>query len=157
MQDIQTFSIMIATTGLLVGILYHINTLRNAKQTRQAQLYMQFLKLGMDKDLLRDLLEVNELDWKDAAELGQWYYDLEHKIKFRSVLAYYTGLGTMVKENLIKLDIVPDIFTIAVRDFWEKYQPAFAALPNSPYAHYANASDMVEYLYREILEGISKQ
>jgi hypothetical protein len=147
---------MIATTGLLVGILYHINTLRNAKQTRQAQLYMQFLKFGMDKELIKDLLEINEWKWKDAKELGQQYDSLDDKAKFRSVVAYYTGLSTMVKENLIKLDIIPNIVTIAVRDFWEKYQSVFVAIPNSPYPHYADAFEMIEYLYRAILDRNTK-
>ncbi|MHA2423461.1 MAG: hypothetical protein ACXAEF_01660 [Candidatus Thorarchaeota archaeon] len=156
MQDIQTLSIAIGTAGLLIGILYHINTLRNAKKTRQAQLYMQFLTMGMDKDLIKDLLEVNDWDWKNAVELSQQYNTLDHKAKFRSVVAYYTGLGTMVKENLIKLNIVPDLFIIAVRDFWEKYQPVFVNIPNTPYPHYASAFDMIEYLYREIRKKEAK-
>jgi hypothetical protein len=106
----------------------------------------------MNKELLRDLLEINELVWKDPEDLAIRYNTLDDKAKFRSVLSYYIGMATMVKENLIDLKIIPDMFTIAVSDFWEKYQPAFATLSTGPYTRFEHALDMVEYLYQTIQE-----
>ena len=145
MQDIQTFSIVIATIGLLVGITYYIIILRNSKHTRQAQLYMQFLTMSMNKEWIQDAIEVYQWVWKDVTEYNLRYSSLEAAAKIASVAQYFIGMGTMVKENLIKPQMVPALLAVIIRGFWKKYQPILAHLTDD-----VHAFDMIEYLYHRI-------
>jgi hypothetical protein len=108
---------------------------------------MSFITLGMDKDLIKDLFEVNNWEWKDEKELQQRYNTPDHYAKFGAVIQYYIGMGTMVKKNLIKSDMVPTGIALLVRSFWKKYEPIAARLTDDPHAF-----DMIEYLYHEIKE-----
>ena len=145
MQDIQTVSIMIATTGLLVGIAYHIISLRNAKQTRQAQLYVQFMNLGMETELIKYLMIVNEWVWKDMEEFSKVVESVDARAKFSKAVQYYNGMSIMVKENLIKLEMVPELLDISAQTFWDKYKPLFG---------HSRRFAKIEYLCQEIQKAI---
>lgn len=141
MQEIETISIVLATAGLLVGIIYHIIGLRNARQTRQASLYMQFLTTGMDKDLIKDFMEVNEWVWKDMEEFSKVVESPDAKAKFGAVLQYITGMSTMVKNNLIEIDMIPIMLEVSIHEFWKKYKPLFGTFKRWT---------KVEYFYQEM-------
>jgi hypothetical protein len=148
MQDIQTVSIAIATIGLLVGIIYHIISLRNATQTRQAQLYMQFMNIGMDNELIKDLMIVNEWVWKDMEEFSKVVESVDARAKFSTAVQYYNGMSIMVKENLIKLEMIPELLDVSVQTFWKKYQPLFG---------HSRRFDKIEYLCQEIQKAIPQR
>ncbi len=148
MQEIETVSILIATSGLLVGIIYHIISLRNANQTRQAQLYMQFMNIGMDKELIKDLMDVNEWEWKDEEEFAKVVETTEAKAKVSAAVQYYNGMSIMVKTNLIKLDMIPELLDISVQTFWKKYKPIFG---------HSRRFDKIEYLCDEIQKWTAEQ
>ena len=138
---------MLATTGLLVGIIYHIISLRHAKHTRQAQLYVQFMNIGMNTELIKDLMIVNEWVWKDMEEFSKVVESIDARAKFSKAVQFYNGMSIMVKENLIKLEMVPELLDVSVQTFWERYKPLFG---------HSRRFDKIEYLYLEIKKSEPK-
>jgi hypothetical protein len=50
MVDVQTISVAVTATSLVIGIIYYIFTARTTIQTRQAQLFMQLYSKWQDKE-----------------------------------------------------------------------------------------------------------
>ena len=152
MIDAQTISIVIAAASIVIATIYYITIVRNANRTRQAQLFMQFHSKGMDKELIKDMTEINlSWAWKDVDEFFQKYgpeTNPDAWAKFVSVWTYYEGVGTLVKKNLINVEIIPEILAIAIVDFWEKIQPV--ANQYSQQLRRPQAFDGTETLYRKI-------
>ncbi|MCW4051952.1 MAG: hypothetical protein NWE78_01920 [Candidatus Bathyarchaeota archaeon] len=152
MIDAQTISIVIAAASIVIATAYYITIVRNANRARQAQLFMQFHSKGMNKELIKDMTEINLCwTWKDADEFFQKYgpeTNPDAWAKFVSVWAYYEGMGTLVKKNLINVEIIPEILAIAIVDFWEKIQPV--ASKYSQQLRRPQAFDGVELLYHKI-------
>ncbi len=152
MVDADTISIVIAATSIVIATAYYITIVRNTNRTRQAQLFMQFHSKGMNKELIRDITEINvSWTWKDVDEFFHKYgpeTNLDAWAKFVSVWAYYEGMGTLAKKNLINVEMIPEMLAIAIVDFWEKIQPV--ANQYSQHIQRPQAFDGTELLYRKI-------
>jgi len=150
--DAQTISMVIAAASIAIAATYYITIVRNTNRTRQAQLYTQFHSKSMNKELIKDLLEINiSWKWKDVDDFFQKYGPEKNPdafAKFVSVGAYYEGMGTLVQKILVSIDMIPEILAIAVVDFWEKIQPVATQL--SKQLRRSQAFDGIEHLYREI-------
>lgn len=152
MIDAQTISIVIAAASIVIATTYYITIVRNTNRTRQAQLFMQFHSKGMNKELIKDMTEINlSWTWKDVDEFFQKYgpeTNPDAWAKFVSVWAYYEGMGTLAKKNLINIEMIPEILAIAIVTFWEKVKPV--ANQYSQQLRRPQAFGGIELLYRKI-------
>jgi len=113
MVDVQTVSVVIAITGLVIGLIYYTLILRNANRTRQATLWMQLYSLYINQQVLEMSLEVlTQWEWTDLDDFEGKYGPKTNAKAYSMWLAlsnYFEGIGMLVKKGLIDVDMVDDV------------------------------------------------
>jgi hypothetical protein len=156
------------TFGILVGIIYYITIMRNAKKnqqltliaqeqaldTRQAQLFMHIYSNWYRKDFWENwdkTMEFDYIDFDDAiSKLSP-----EARRSIRSIFAFFEGMGVLVKRGLIEASLIDDLMSAMVVSFWEKwgdFYVEYRVRRNTPMV-----AEWVEYLYNEIKPIMKEQ
>jgi hypothetical protein len=132
----QTVFQFLQTASIMVGITYYILTLQNQKrnqketlETRQVQLYMQIYNQGINnRNFIEAFHRIQNLKWDNSQE----FLDLvdynnpetrENAVALGTLVGYYEGVGTLVKENMLSIRWVALLFGSWTRMFWEKIKP----------------------------------
>jgi hypothetical protein len=124
---------ILQTAGIFVGIIYYITIMRNAQrtreltlraqeqavETRQAQLFMQLYTRWQDFDWS----EIGPLLSPRLSGYEEFVEKRDNDPKFRKavgdLVAFYEGLGVIVKEGYLSMRLVALMWAGATRMFWE--------------------------------------
>ena len=157
LAEIQAAYYMVAATGVLVAAVYYVlnirATQRNSKaslETRQAQLYAQIYGEFSSKEMSDADFELMHLELKTVSD---WNRLLEDKTKYSAWnmwSCYYEGIGVMVRENVIDIKWVAELFSSPLIWFWERYKPLIMLFRSE--MNYPRANCELEYLYNRVLE-----
>ena len=164
MVDLQTISLLVQIVGVsatataaVVGVNSYINSNKRAQETRdreletrQAQLYAQIYEGFKSKEMQDADFELMHLELKTVAD---WHRLLEDKAKYSAWnmwSCYYEGIGVMVRQNLIDIKWVAELFSGPLIWFWERYEPIVMSMRNE--MNYPRANSELEYLYDRVLE-----
>ena len=153
MVDFTLAFMALQTVSIMVGVIYHIMTLRNQSQTRQAQLFMQVYS-QYTGGKYEQWNEISQWEWEDFDDFNRKYGDLESRNKWSSIGGYLEGLGVFVKEGLVPVRLVSLFITNLTRTYWEKFGPIieeFRVRENVP-----RGGSETEYLYRAIMAYTEK-
>jgi len=164
MVDLQTISVVIAATSVVIGVVNSILSSRRSEktmqitlETRQAQLFMQ-LYTRINERELHDLISeiLVRWEWSNLDEFLEKYgpeNNFEASLNFSMVGTYLNGMGILVRENLVDIRLVTR-FGSFVKAFWEKIEPIiedWRELHDFP----RMLSD-TEYLYNEMMKYTEK-
>ena len=154
---IETVSYIIGALGVFVAAVFYVLNLRisqrNMKhtlETRQAQLYAQIYEGFKSKEMQDADFELMHLELKTAAD---WHRLLEDKAKYSAWnmwSCFYEGIGVMVRQNLIDIKWVAELFSGPLIWFWERYEPIVMSMRDE--MNYARANSELEYLYDRVLK-----
>jgi hypothetical protein len=150
--------------ALTVSILYYALNLRTSNktqqlqlETRQAQLFMELYREYRDPAFRKMYQEVSEWPWVDNEDFRRKYSpeaSIEKYSLYASVMAYFEGIGVLVKRGLLGIDMVYDLLSIQIRSVWEK---------NREQTYWARKTldmpqlwDDFEYLYNELMKYIEE-
>jgi hypothetical protein len=156
MIDITEISAVVAAAGVLVGVVYYILDMRNqarARQdmvkTRQAEILMRLHSAFSTKEMCEAALKYISTEYKDyddfVEKYGSPFAEGQVQTVFVMIGMFFEGIGILLKNRLVQLDLVTDLF--AVELFWLKWKPLAEGLrkqTNNP--HYM---EWFEYLYDE--------
>jgi hypothetical protein len=163
MIDIQTALTYLTLISVPVGVFYHIMTLQNTRknqeitlkaqqlqlETRQAQLFTQLYNEFKKKDFLKLTLDIQQWEFEGWDEFLSKYGAMtspELYSSFYSVGAFYEGIGVLVKRNLIDIELVDDMISGPILNFWNKFGEAIKEGQKiNP-----NVFEYTEYLAKEI-------
>jgi hypothetical protein len=96
--------------------------LRNQKETRQAQLFMQvYNQFTMEK--YKHLWELMRWEWKDYDDLRDKYSGIENRQKMSAINSWFEGLGVLVRSDLVPIGLVVSFIGEVILNYWEKYGP----------------------------------
>jgi hypothetical protein len=123
--DVQTISIVIAATSVVIGVINSIMSNRRAEKQRQMQLftdiYSHFLQEDFAKnwDTVMNVLKVS--NFKEMMEQMESQTDREAFIAGGHVgrLIAYVCVG--INRGYIDIDIVDDLIANRIIEYWEKY------------------------------------
>ncbi len=127
MVDLQTISIGLATLSFILAITYYTFNIRHARQTRQAQLFMQLTSQIFTKDAMSDNIDLLDMKWDDLKDFYRKYDSSVNKDNFvkRFLVWYrYDQIGFLLYKGLIDRD-----FTYALMGgmnaswVWNKFEP----------------------------------
>ena len=160
---IESIPYVLTGVGIIVSILYYTSVLRNANktqmmqlETRQAQMFLNIFTQSSSREKLiartRLLqLEFNNYDeFMDVFDPNKDDMRNENWIAMDMIIAYYEGLGTMVKEGLIPIRYVALLQAGVTRQLWEKYAPYFEQVRVT--WEQPRISSEWEYLYNELIK-----
>lgn len=153
----QIVGVVGTLTAAFIAVRSYLNANKRAQETRdreletrQAQLYAQIYEGFKSKEMQDADFELMHLELKTAAD---WHRLLEDKAKYSAWCmwsCYYEGIGVMVRQNLIDIKWVADLFSGPLIWFWERYKPMVVSMRNE--MNYARANSELEYLYDRVLE-----
>ncbi len=136
MVTIETISILFTGISISLAAFYYINTLRNTRkhqelqlETRQAQLFMQIYDNFSKTEFYRKYTEViQNMEWKDAEDYERKYGDdLESYSNVDTILLFFEGIGVLVEQGLIDVNLVARLISFNLIHFWEKMGPVYKA------------------------------
>jgi hypothetical protein len=153
----QTIFQFLQTVGILVGVFYYIMTIRTNQrneqlqlETRQAQLLMQIYNDWRNPDQLRLFAKSMQMTW-DSYEDFQSKYSVENfeeRLPFTSMSYFFEGVGVLVEEGLVDIELVSKLMSGDLKTHWEKFRPYI--IEGREKRNYPQYFDKTEYLYNEV-------
>ncbi|MHA2163895.1 MAG: DUF4760 domain-containing protein [Candidatus Thorarchaeota archaeon] len=119
MVDLQTLSVILAALSIVIASTYYISTLRNTRQTRQAQLFMQIYQNFTSTEFNRTQLELMKYEWENYEDFERKYgsdNNVDSYAKRNSHLLWYNGVGLLLQKKLIDPEMV--YFTAGNQALW---------------------------------------
>jgi hypothetical protein len=165
MVTIETISIVFTGISISLAAFYYINTLRNTRknqdlqlETRQAGLFMEMYREYRGLDFRRQLMQVRHLEWTDFDDWWEKYgpgSKSEEWANWQSVAAFFSGVGVLVKRNLVDISMVDDLLSNIITRHWVFMEPIImewrerTRQERSKSLHTHELMDGFEYLYLE--------
>lgn len=152
MASFELLAIVLTGLGLAASVTYYAMVLRNQNKTRQAQLFMQVHSQWKDKAFIKGFYDIlNNWEFDDAEDFFNKYGQTNNEEAFITaieVVFHFEGVGQLLRDGLIDIELVESMYSSRVIDLWEKFLPLVNYLraqafgrPNPDY--YKN----FEYLY----------
>jgi hypothetical protein len=144
--DITEISAMVTAAGVLVGVVYYILDIRHQARTRETDLVLRLYATFGSNEFQERWTEFIKGDYKD-------YKDFVKKYSIRSDPApestwLFEALGVLLKNKLIDIRLVDDLFTGPSKWFWEKLKPIVEDTRKR--FNYPQYAEHIEYLYNEM-------
>ena len=148
--DLTEISAIIATAGVMVGVVYYISAIRHQAQTKQTDLIMR----------LYDTFSGNEFQdaWTKVKKKAREFddiddvYEFEEKVgtlrEFNQVALFFEGVGILLKRKIVDYTMIEDLFGGAIARAWETVRTGIIKgrqQQNDPTIYY-----YFEYLYNEV-------
>jgi hypothetical protein len=124
--SIQTLLTYLTLISVPVGVIYHVMTLRNQSRTRQAQLLMNLYETYRSPEFRKNWQEVLAKEYTDFDDFWDKYgspVDRESWSRWLSVGAYFHGIGILLKEGLIDIKLLDQLFVNLVFITWLQMEP----------------------------------
>jgi hypothetical protein len=154
LSEVQTISLAVTATSVVIGIIYYIFTARTTLQTRQAQLYMQLYN-RWTPEMNSTFWSFLSVDFKDAQEhLTKYRADKEYARWCDTLGTFYEGLGVLVREGFLDIRYISLFLGGGTRMHWEKYKPIIGDLRRL--LGYSRWLSETEYLYDRLMEFMEK-
>jgi hypothetical protein len=143
---LQTVSIAIASAGVFLAAIYYILQIRHQRKMRQSDLVLRLYATFGSNEFQERWTEFVKGDYKG-------YDDFVKKYDIRSNPApesswLFEALGVLLKNKLIDISLVDDLFTGPSKWFWEKLKPI--AEDTRKQFNYPQYAEHIEYLYNEM-------
>jgi hypothetical protein len=143
MVDVQTISIVIASTSVVAGVIYYALQLRHQIKQRQTDLLVRLFSSVNNKDWLEAWEKVRDREILDHGKYKEKYGFVE----LNEVFVFFEQLGRLIKKGLVDIDLLP-FGPGQVKATWEKIKPVLEGgrkSYNEPKLGYG-----FEYLYNEM-------
>ncbi len=119
MVDISSISAMVATAGVIIGVVFTYLQLRNLARTRRTELRWRILQSINSKEFLEAAMKVMDVEFKDQKDFEKKYgFDL--RIEMALVLNLFDGVGELLRKGLTDYETVSSMPVVVM---WEKMIP----------------------------------
>ena len=157
---LQTVSIVVASAGVFVAAVYYMLQLRHQSLQTQHQNKIRETELLLrinpwlnvsGSELQQAYRRTMNLQFTDAEDFVKRYGDIltlkPEQEALLTVANYYDGLGILIRKELVDADLVYEVLTGDIANFWEKVKPIVEGIRKTVgYPFLENA----EYLYNEM-------
>jgi hypothetical protein len=141
--EVQAIYYMMAATGVLVAAIYYIFNMRATLQTRQAQLFTQFLN-NMDRAYWSSFEDIRKRwQWKNYEDFMSKYgpdANPDEWLTLMYTLYPFEQLGILTKQRLFDPPMMYQMVGGFIIGLWEKVEPIF-----NEYRKRMNAELLYEY------------
>ena len=165
--DIQTVSIVIASASVVAGVIYYSLMIRHQSLQTQHQNKIRETELLIrinpwlnvsGSELQQAYRRTLNLEFTDAEDFIKRYGSLmlqkPEQEGFFSVVNYFDGLGMLVRKGLVSADLVYEVWTEGIANFWERVKPLIEQTRKEiRYPFWVSA----EYLYNEMKKREQRQ
>jgi hypothetical protein len=142
--DIQTISIVIASAGVLAGVIYYILEIRHQTKIRQMDLLMRLFSTFDSNEFQEEYIKFLDLKITDYDEYVKTY-GLKGLFK---IFPFFEALGIMLNRKMVSLDLVEQMYSQSIQIMWEKTKPIQKGLRKK--YNQSKWGEWFEYLYDEM-------
>jgi hypothetical protein len=145
--DFASVSIVIASVSVVLGVILAIMQLRDQNKTRQAQLFMEIYEQFSKSGFLDLSFRVREafISHKQEGSPDIWETSRGDVL---SVLAFYEGVGVLVRRKLVDINLVADLVSTPCIFLWEAIEGW--VMWRRELLKRPQTWEWMEYLYHEI-------
>ena len=157
---IQMISVVVAAISVVIGVINSIlmsrraaKTAQTTLETRQAQFFMQIFDHFNEPEFYNKLADFLTWNWKDYDDFIKKYGpETNPKAWYSSgsIASFFEGIGVLVYQNLIDVDLVGELMSRHVIRFWEKMKPISKEMRRR--FNLPKIDEKTEYLYNEMLK-----
>ena len=153
MVDITEISAVVAAAGVLVGVIYYILEIRHQSKMRQTDLVMNLYSEFGSKEFAEAIPKFMTLKFKDFKDFQDKYptdtFALsEAGISYYMYCLFFEKVGLLLHRKLIDIKLVDDLFSIPIKQFWEKARSIVEGVRKE--TNLPQYWEWFEYLYNEM-------
>lgn len=125
MLDISTVSILIASAGVLAGVIYYILEIRHQSRLRQTESVIRLSPwFNMNaREVQEAITQVCALEYENYGDYLAKYSGKPEDTTLKILGNYFEGVGILVYRRLVEADIVYDFWGDIVRSSWNEVRP----------------------------------
>jgi hypothetical protein len=127
MVDITEISAIVATAGVLVGVVYYVLQMRHQEKMRKTDLVVRLYSTWESKEFSEATLKTWNLEFNGYEDFvkkyGPWYSETEVYTALRMVGSFFELLGVLLSSDFVDVSIVANTFRITIETTWEKIKP----------------------------------
>ena len=123
-MDLTEIYYVLAATGVLVAAIYYIMSLRYNMRARQMEIIrLHTSDFGSEQGLQRNMAVMN-MEWKDYEDFMKKYgfSNPEMASKWCSMLYMYEATGLIIKNKIVKPELIYDLAGYGVPLMWERFK-----------------------------------
>jgi hypothetical protein len=123
---IEYLPLVLTGLGLIASILYYATVIRNQNKTRQAQLLSNLYETYRSPKFRQIQIEIMNLEWTDYNDFWERYgleSNPETWAKWLSVASFFNGLGVLLKNKMIDIVLVEELFSNITFISWDRIGP----------------------------------
>jgi hypothetical protein len=134
MVDIQTFSIGIASAGVLAGVIYYIIEIRHQSRLRQTESMIRLSPwFNMNaREMQEAITKVCSIEYKNYDDYLKKYAGKPENTMLKMLGNYFEGIGLLVYRKLIEADIVYDFWGDIIQSSWNNVKPLIVEMRKDP-------------------------
>jgi len=125
---LQTVSVIIASAGVLAGVVYYILEIRHQGRLRQTESVIRLSPwLNVNAEKMQETLTITcSIEYKNYEDyLGKYGEKPEHNA-MKTIGNYFEGIGILVNKKLVDAEIVYDFWGDVIISTWEQIKPIIA-------------------------------
>ena len=150
MVDIAAVSIVIASAGVLAGVIYYILEIRHQSRLRQTESVIKLSPwFNMNaREVQEAITQVCSIEYENYDDYLERYSGKPEHTTLKILGNYFEGMGILVYRKLVETDIVYDFWGDIIQSSWEKIEPLVAGMRKD--SGDLNMFKFWEYLYHEM-------
>jgi hypothetical protein len=150
MVDIPTISIVIASAGVLAGVIYYILEIRHQRRLRQTEsLFKLSPWFNMNaREMQEAITQTCSIEYKNYEDYLKKYAEKPEHTALKILGNYFEGIGILVQRKLIDTEIVHDFWGDIITSSWEQIKPLITDMRKDSGDH--NMFVFWEYLYNQM-------
>ncbi len=158
MVDLTTLQFVrdtVAIVGVIAAFIYYVLTVRNQTKSRQTQMFMELHEAKYDRDGLEAFFNLYNRKWKDFDDHQQKYGPMTHPDQaaiMESQISYMDGLGILVQEGMVDIDLVYKIAGRRIIQLWHQLETVIKGLREMAPGPGPDYSEYFEYLANEMIK-----
>jgi hypothetical protein len=123
--DLQSVSIAIAATSVVIGVIMSVLSLRNISRSRQATVFLDFHKQA-DLEFLEAATEIlMEWSWTDSKDFASKYgpkANAKAYSKFILVGSFFDSMGKLIEGKVATVNLIPETLAVFAMSWYEKIE-----------------------------------
>jgi hypothetical protein len=157
MVDASTVSIVIASAGVLAGVVYYILEIRHQSRLRQTESVIRlspFFNMNA-REMQEAITQVCSIEYENYDDYLERYSGKPENTMLKMLGNYFEGIGVLVSKKLVEADIVYNFWGDIIQSSWEKIKPLVVDMRKD--SGDLNMFVFWEYLYNEMKKREQRQ
>lgn len=155
MVSIESILDVVPAVGVIVALVYYALTIRNQTKSRQTQIFMQLYEAKYNREGLEAYFQLINWQWENYDDYQQKYGPFTHPelaAIMESQISYFEGLGILVQDGMVDIDIVNKIAGRRINQVWCTFEAVIHGIREMTRGPGSDYAESFESLANEIIK-----